>query len=538
MFINRVILSGWAVLFVSVCGYAQQVKVDYDQYKRIHQSAVEAVLEGNTAGAIEALEGLLAGETNDADTWYTLAIAQAHEGDAEAAVESLEQALAHGLPIGRASAGVHNLLAPLQDDAAFQELLRDKGSPLVHGPMVGNITDHGASFWVRTADEAQVQVRIALDQAMTDAVVSIVAKSKATDDYTAVAHVDGLQPDTRYYYQVAIENVLFPESGAWSFTTFPIAGAPATFRVAFGGGAGYTPQHERIWTNIKAYEPRAFLALGDNVYIDHPEQPAIQRFTYYRRQSRPEYRGFVASTGVFSIWDDHDFGTNDCWVGAGVDDPAWKRPVWRLFKNNWVNPGYGGSEEQPGCWYNFRIGDVDFIMLDGRYYRTDPEGDHPSMLGPVQKQWLLNTLKYATGTFKVVASGVPWAMDTKPGSLDTWDGFPNERAEIFNTIADNQIEGVVLLSADRHRSDLWKIEWPGLYALYEFESSRLTNLHVHEKMPGAVFSYNESQSFGLIDFDTTLADPELRYSIVNIDGRKVFEHRIHRSELDFDEVKP
>ncbi|MCL4215805.1 MAG: alkaline phosphatase D family protein [Candidatus Hydrogenedentes bacterium] len=529
------ILSTSFYICIHVC--AQVVDIEDDQYKRIHQNAVEAVLAGNTAGAIEALEGLLAGQPDDADTWYTLAIAQAHHGDAGAAVESLKQALAHGLPVGRVSAGKYNLLAPLQDDAAFQELLRDKGSPLVHGPMVGNVTDASASFWVRTAVESEVQVRVSREPSMAGAVVSKVVRSTAANDHTAVATVESLAPETRYHYQVAVDNVLFPDNGTWSFKTFPLAGAPTAFRVAFGGGAGYTPQHERMWTTIKAYEPRAFLALGDNVYIDHPEQPAIQRFTYYRRQSRPEYRGFVASIGVFSIWDDHDFGTNDCFVGAGADDPAWKRPVWRLFMNNWVNPSYGGGEKNPGCWYNFRIGDVDFIMLDGRYYRTDPEGEHPSMLGPVQKKWLLDTLKAATGTFKVLASPVPWAMNTKPGSLDTWDGFPDERAEIFNTIVENQIEGVVLLSADRHRSDLWKIDWPGLYPLFECESSRLTNIHVHEKMPGALFSYNESQSFGLLNFDTTFADPELRYTIVNIDGRGVFEHKIHRSELDFDVVK-
>ena len=64
----------------------------------------------------------------------------------------------------------------------------------------------------------------------------------------------------------------------------------------------------------------------------------------------------------------------------------------------------------------------------------------------------------------------------------------------------------MLISADRHRSDLWKIDRPAGYPLYEFNSSRLTNQHVHGEMKAALFSYNKKQSFGTVDFDTTLAD--------------------------------
>ena len=27
--------------------------------------------------------------------------------------------------------------------------------------------------------------------------------------------------------------------------------------------------------------------------------------------------------------------------------PVWKRPVWRLYRENWNNPAYGGGREQP-----------------------------------------------------------------------------------------------------------------------------------------------------------------------------------------------
>ena len=88
------------------------------------------------------------------------------------------------------------------------------------------------------------------------------------------------------------------------------------------------------------------------------------------------------------------------------------------------------------------------------------------------------------------------------------------------------------MSADRHRSDLWKIDRPGDYALYEFNSSRLTNQHVHKTMEAAIFSYNAKQSFGTVDFDTTAADPTVTYVIHTIDGEQVFQHSVKLSELN------
>ncbi len=235
---------------------------------------------------------------------------------------------------------------------------------------------------------------------------------------------------------------------------------------------------------------------------------------------------------MYAIWDDHDFGTNDCEGGPQVDWPPWKPRVWRDFTCNFPNPPYGHDADTPGCWFKWRIADVDFFFLDGRYYRDFPAIRGRSMLGPQQLQWLKEELAASDATFKVVASPVPWMKGVKPGSDDTWDGFPEEREAIYDHIAENDIGGVLLLSADRHRSDAWKIPRENSYDLYEFESSRLTNQHVHKTFEEAIFSYNEKQSFGLIDFDTTLDDPAITYRIVNIDGHVVFEMTLQRSELE------
>jgi alkaline phosphatase D len=133
--------------------------------------------------------------------------------------------------------------------------------------------------------------------------------------------------------------------------------------------------------------------------------------------------------------------------------------------------------------------------------------------------------------FKVIASPVPWSLATKGEARDTWNGFKEERQEIFDFLAENKINGVILISADRHRSDAWRIDRSNSYPLYEFESSRLTNKHFHELMPDALFGYNEKQSFGLLTFDTTPSDPTVTYQIISNDNELIHTLTLKRSEI-------
>ena len=69
-------------------------------------------------------------------------------------VEVLD-ALDAGLPFTRLVAGPRDLLAPLYETEDFKNWATKYSDPkLVHGPMVGAVTDSSASFWVRTAHAA------------------------------------------------------------------------------------------------------------------------------------------------------------------------------------------------------------------------------------------------------------------------------------------------------------------------------------------------------------------------------------------------
>jgi alkaline phosphatase D len=149
----------------------------------------------------------------------------------------------------------------------------------------------------------------------------------------------------------------------------------------------------------------------------------------------------------------------------------------------------------------------------------------------VQKAWLKQGLASSSATFKVLCSSVPWARDTKVHSQDTWDGFDREREELFAFFEARQINGIVLLSADRHRSDAWRIVRESGYDLYDLESSKLTNVQTHPVMPGSLFGYNKKCSFGKLTFRTALDDPAVTYEIFSIDNEKVWELTLALSEL-------
>jgi len=500
-----------------------------EQYKTLARDAISKIVDGRYDAAIEHFEDYLSKHPKDLESIYGLAVAYAQKQDIDKAIAYVEMAVDEGLPFARFLAGPRTLLKPLTDGAEFKVLAEKYAEELLHGPMLGCVTDSSAKFWVRTANEIPVEVRVNNAGQREPFHTRAAGKTSSCQDFTSVLSVEGLRPDTLYNYELWVKGDEKPKKGR--FRTFPASGRPAKFQVGFGGGAGFTPQHERMWNTIASHNLPAFLMLGDNVYIDHPTKPAVQQYCYYRRQSRPEFRDFVASTAIYAIWDDHDFTTNDAGGGPEINKPAWKIPVWQTFINNWNNPYYGGGESQPGCWFDFSIGDVDFFMLDGRYYRSEPRRQNPSMLGEAQKKWLFNKLKSSQATFKVLASPVPWAFGAKPGSLDPWQGYKAEREQIFSFLEANKIDGVILLSADRHRSDVWKIERENGYDLYEFESSKLTNIHTHKLMPAALFGYNKKCSFGLLTFDTTKPDPQVTFQIINIDNEIIYKLSLKKSQF-------
>lgn len=501
-------------------------------YKRRGQRQLLAILDGKPGEAIELIKRRLAEDPADPEYYFMLTVAETQRGNLNAAREAMEKSLSLGLPFERFLAGPRDLLAPLTRTPTFKSLRDQLDLRLIHGPMLGDMRATQVSVWVRTEQESLVDVE-AIPLTTTGLPTrSVTLHTDSSRDFSGVGTLTGLEPATTYRYRLKIDGQPVEDGQDLSFRTHPLDGTPGVFKVAFGGCAGYTPAHEEIWDVILSKRPDAMLQLGDNVYIDAPGMPgAFHKYTYYQRQSRPEYRRMISRVPNYAIWDDHDAGMDDIWLGPYPDKPDWKLPNFRFFQQNWNNPPQG-SPGWPGCWYAWRIGDVEFFMLDGRSYRTNPYLPDKTMLGPVQKAWLLKAIQASRATFKVIVSPVCWDTEAKVDSHDTWAGFPRERDEIFGYLTANKINGVLLISSDRHRSDVWVNKRKGAYDLHEFESGYLTNVHTHPANPKAEFSYNGKNTFGLMQFDTTKPDPEISCQYWTLTGEIVYTQTLKRSMLE------
>jgi alkaline phosphatase D len=418
-------------------------------------------------------------------------------------------------------------------DPALQKLIQENGIQLFGGPILGDVTSTTAKFWLRATQPCAISLEITETNSANAPIPTFKTRVTEANDLTVIIEANGLRSFTEYLANFSDENGPIGRRNNL-FRTSPALGQKERFSVAFGGGARYNPSKEIIWKTVASRKPHAFLFLGDNLYQDKPTHRNLQRVYYYRRQMRPEFVELTATTACYAIWDDHDFGANDVSGGVEPFNPAWKLPVWKVFKENWPNPYFGGGEKQPGCWFDFSIGDVDFFMTDGRYYRDFKKG---TMLGPVQKQWLKEKLSNSKAIFKVIASGTLWTETADKGGKDSWWGVPEEREEIFSLIDEKNIGGVILLSADRHRTDVYKIKRPNGYDLYEFETSKLTNNHTHGTKKEAIFSYNKGNFFGLLDFDLTKKDPEMTFRCITMEDKEVYNLTLRKSQLSHSGIK-
>lgn len=92
------------------------------------------------------------------------------------------------------------------------------------------------------------------------------------------------------------------------------------------------------------------------------------------------------------------------------------------------------------------------------------ESSPGSVLGPVQKQWLKETLQASKAIWKVCGFSIPmmplrvdfdFINGAAPDEIctitaDAWEGYPSERQELLRFLADRRIDNVVSLSGDHH----------------------------------------------------------------------------------------
>ena len=374
-------------------------------------------------------------------------------------------------------------------------------TPKTAGPLVGHTTDSSATIWMYAPVGAKVELIWQKEdkdekkkQKAFVAVPDPAGKLKGVP-YKVV--LNDLQANTRYKFRVEIDGSAVSER-VGSFKTAPEVGKSAKFRVAVTSCMKFG-QPQNSWKLLLADKPDLHITLGDTQYSD-TTNPTIQWKHHVRYRAVPQFAAVLRAMPNYAMWDDHDYGPNN----SDGTEPG-KAGSLAGWKQIWGNPP-AGTKETPGAFYKFSWGDVDFFVVDGRYYRSPgkaPDDDKKRMLGDAQFAWLLDGLKNSKAKFKVIASGSTLA-DSKS---DGWRIYTFARHRLFDAIGKNRISGVLYFSGDVHRSRVWthpESDRVG-YPLIEVISSGIAN--------------SKTLSYATVDFDTTAEEPTVRVRIVHGDGK-------------------
>jgi alkaline phosphatase D len=395
----------------------------------------------------------------------------------------------------------------------------------MEGPMIGAPGPNHFTVWVRASGEFEVTLEWSRRADFADAVVADKAPSLASNDFCVTLQARNLEPATAYYYRLRFDGVLDRHQPLPHRTrTMPVGNAD--FRVAFGSCCRIQyDDRQRIFDVVRQLDPDLFLWLGDNIYGDS-DQPETHADLYRRGRVVPSLVPVLRSVPSLAIWDDHDFGFND----SDGSNPA-KGALLRLFKRYWANPSYG-EPDNPGVYFRQSVGDVDFFMLDGRYYRDasdGPEKPGRTMLGPRQKQWLKDELVKSRATFKVLASGTGWSMAEHHKDGDSWAVYVSERDEILDFIRDRRITGVFGISGDSHMGELNCVprSEAGAYDFYDFCSSPLAQtpaMRFVDQVPEVRVRpvWNRTTNVGLLTFRMG-AEPSVEMRLFSDLGESVWQ---------------
>lgn len=401
-----------------------------------------------------------------------------------------------------------------------------------------------ARIWFQTVKPATARVEYWPESSPVSKRRSDLMAVQSTRQNAVAVTLNDLKPGTRYGYRVlvngkAVSPVLsFATQTLWQWRT-----DPPNFRVVTGSCAYINePEFDRpgtpygagseIFAQMAAARPDLTVWLGDNVYlreVDYDSAWGMAARYAHGRQHRP-LQALLRTGTHAAIWDDHDYGPNDSNSSFALKDTSLE-----LFKAYWPNPSYG-LPELPGVFTVVHQGDVDFFLVDGRWYRDDDQnGDSPkTMFGAAQIRWLKNALLNSTANFKIITSGSQ--MLDAPSYIESWGHFTEERQDFIDWLTANKIDGVMFLSGDRHYTEM--LAWPrtGSYSLHELTCSPLTagprDITKAPVTPGRVQgTLVGERNFCTMDFSGPRTKRSLVIRSVATDGREMWKRTLSAADM-------
>ncbi len=357
---------------------------------------------------------------------------------------------------------------------------------IIAGPMAGFSAMRSVTIWLQADAPGQAQLEYWNSEYPTQRVLSAITPLLAEEDNAGKIVLNSLEPGILYRYRVILDASAVTTLSDLKFRTQTLwqwRAAPPNFTALMGScayindapydrpGQPYGGGYE-IFSSMAKRNADVMLWLGDNVYFREADHSSPWGMSYRYRKDRalPELQALLRTGHHFAIWDDHDYGPND-----SNRSFIFKENSLNLFKRYWANPSFG-LPDVPGVFTKVSFSDVDFFLLDDRYYRDSDHAQNSNekvMFGPEQMKWLRNALLESSATFKVIAAG--GEMLNEFGTKEGWRHFPEEKNTFLEWLLRSKISGVLFLSGDRHLTALTKLTRKSAYPLYELTCSPLTS---------------------------------------------------------------
>jgi alkaline phosphatase D len=422
-----------------------------------------------------------------------------------------------------------------------------QAAEIVAGPMAGARDMRTTKIWVMADSTTEARVEYwninAADKKLQSAPVKLVE----AEQFAGHLEVVGLEPGQRFEYRILLDgkpSKLAPQQFATQELWMWRKDAP-DFRAAIGSctyvnepsvdrpGRPYGGFYQ-IFGNVAKTKPDMMLWLGDNTYFREADEDSEYGMSYRHRHTRvlPEMQALLRTGNHYATWDDHDYGPNDSNASY-----VHKASALKLFQRYWANPSYG-LPEMPGVTTSFRYNDVEFFMLDNRWYRDsdrDTGSADRAQFGKQQIKWLKNALSASVAPWKVVVGGGQFLNEG--ARSEGWHRFPQERQEFLDWLDKSRVDGIVFLSGDRHFTALYRIQRSGNYALNELTCSPMTagvNKQDFERsnpriVPGTLVE--EQRNFCTLDFKGNKANREMIINVFDSDGKQVMTQSIKQADL-------
>ena len=294
----------------------------------------------------------------------------------------------------------------------------------------------------------------------------------------------------------------FPEAQYLSDQSYP---ETTLTRIAFGS-CNKPKRYQTFWDVIRAHKPDLMLLLGDNHYVESTKPSRIEA-AYKQLETIEGYMALRAAVPTFAIWDNHDYGAKY----PGRHHPN-ADAAERLFLEHFRVPEKDARRSRTGIYGAWIFGKapqrVQIIMLDshrhrdyllkkGRAYVANPDQTQ-TILGDAQWTWLEVQLKQEAD-LRIIGTSIQVLSDEH--TWRRWGTFPHEKDRLL-TLLEGSTGFNVILSGDRHRGEISRLERPGKSPLYDVTASafnacyRGNEPNVHRVSP-----LIETDHYGCLDID-------------------------------------